>query len=70
MIPGNASTFERRFLHHAAWMLGCNLRVMGGDVLGCDIPKGSLEWSLLGLQDYCAEMRLICQEEKIRRLSL
>lgn len=58
--------FEREFFHLAAWMLGCNLRAMGGDVTGCKIPRGSLEFSLLGMMDHSIEMRLLCRE-KLKR---
>ena len=61
-----ASRFESEFLSLAAWMLGCNLRAMGGDVRGCRIPIGDLEFSLLGLVDHCTEMRLCCAEELAR----
>ena len=56
--------FEREFFGLARWMLGCNLRAMGGDVLDCKIPIGDLAFSLLGLVDYCTEMRFLCQEAR------
>lgn len=61
MIPPNGS-LPQQFLSAATWYLACRLRVMGGDVLGCDIPRGDLGWSLLGMVDWQAEMRMIVEE--------
>lgn len=63
MIPPASGTIEQRFLHCAAYMLGCRLRVMGGDVQ-CETPKGSLEFSLLGMYDFEGEMKLIAAEAR------
>jgi hypothetical protein len=60
--------FESRFLHAAGNALACTWEVMGNRVTG--LKWHSLEFSLLGLQDWCCEMRMICREEKQRRLSL
>jgi len=54
--------FEREFFSLAKWMLGCNLRAMGGIVEGTQIPCGPLDWSLLGTMDHAIEMRLLCRE--------
>ena len=55
--------FERRFFNLAKWMLACNLRAMGGDVPGCGVPKGNLEFSLLGVHDFSVSMWLLCQQQ-------
>lgn len=55
------STFEREFFRLAGWMLACNLRVMGGGVVGQPIEHDDFEGALQGMQDSCCEMRLICQ---------
>ncbi len=54
--------FEREFFSLAKWMLGCHLRAMGGDVIGCKIPRGDLGFSILGIVDFCGEMKLLCAE--------
>lgn len=64
MIPPTSPQFERRFLSLATTALACTLRAMGGEIIGCDIPNYGLESELQGLQDYCAEMRLLCAEAK------
>lgn len=54
--------FTREFTRLATWWLGCRLRVMGGEV-ECDIPNGSLGFSLLGCHDFAGEMKLLCIEK-------
>lgn len=61
MISPTSRDFQRRFLSLAGWMLACNWEAMGNRVQG--IKWHSLEYSLLGLHDYCCEMRLLCQEK-------
>jgi hypothetical protein len=54
--------FERDFLIRLApvW-LACRWRIMGHSLSG-KWPAGDLAFDLLGMQDYAAEMRLICEE--------
>jgi len=53
---------EREFFGLAKVALGCRLRVMGGDMIGCETPKGDIRWSILGETDYAGEMGLLCAE--------
>lgn len=52
--------FERAFLRAAGTMLAARWEVMGHQVRGFRFH--SLEFSLLGLHDYEAELRLMCAE--------
>lgn len=58
--------FEREFLKHlAATWLAARWRVMGHSLTGVrSHGKGFLPFDLLGMVDYAAEMRLLCQEAK------
>ena len=54
--------FERDLLIRLApvW-LACRWRIMGHSLIG-KWPAQDLAFDLLGMQDYAAEMRLICEE--------
>lgn len=52
---------EHEFLNLAKWYLSCRFKAMGHKVTA-DPYGGSLEWSLLGMLDYAAEMRLLTAE--------
>ncbi len=54
--------FEQEFFKLAGTVLACHLRAMGGVALISGVPAGDLAFSLLGIVDYCGEMRLLCQE--------
>ena len=55
--------FQRRFFNIAKWMLACNLRAMGGAVIGQKIVHDDLEGSLLGLSDNSKGMWILCQQQ-------
>lgn len=55
--------FEREFLIRlGAIYLACRYKVMGGKLAGYHLAKSDLAYDLLGMLDYAAEMRLICQQ--------
>lgn len=58
-------TFEREFLKLASVVLGCHLAAMGGSVKHKS-GRGDLGFHLLGIVDYCGEMRVLC-DETLRR---
>ena len=73
----STSAFEREFLSLAGTMLACKLEIMGGQIPGRKlhriagtrdraILRRNLEFSALGLVDYCGEMWLLCREAKTR----
>lgn len=62
------SDFQRRFFDLAKWMLACNLAAMGGIPYGSNVPKGKLEFNLLGLHDFSVSMWLLCQKQLGRRV--
>ncbi len=55
---------QREFFKLARVMLGCRLRIMGGDMIGCETPKGDVGFSMRGEIDYGTEMGLLCAEVK------
>ncbi len=53
---------EREFLIRLAPVyLACLWRVMGHGLIGRNWPKPDLEFDLLGMRDYAAEMRIIAR---------
>jgi len=64
-------SFEREFLIRLApvW-LACRWRAMGHGLVnvGRQWPRSNLAFDLLGCHDYAAEMRLLVEEVRARRM--
>lgn len=61
-LGGAVTRFECAFLRAAGQMFACRWEVMGHQVRG--VRFHSLQFSLLGLHDYEAELRLMCAEAR------
>jgi hypothetical protein len=70
MRQSSSIKFERRFFNLAKWMLACNLAAMGGVPTGRNVPKGKMEFHLLGLHDFSVSMWMLCQKQRGRRVIL
>ena len=49
---------QSAFLRLAGVYLACRWCAMGNTIPGCLEARGGLEWNMLGMRDYQAEMRL------------
>lgn len=54
-------TLHREFLNLAFWCLCCRWKACGHAIEDDPYP-GDLQWYLLGMRDYAAEMRLVVEE--------